>query len=187
MKLSNNQYLKKYLSNFTDTLKDCYHLKKITQVQKLFEKIKKNKKKIIVIGNGGSAAIANHVCVDIIKITKIKALNLNNSSLFTCFANDYGHDNWMGQALLHLGDTGDLLIAISSSGKSKNIINACKIAKRKKFSSIITLTGFKKNNPVNKIGNINFWVDSNVYNFIENIHQIILLAVVDLYNKTKVS
>ena len=186
MKLSNNLYLKKYSSNFKIKLEECYDIKKIVLLKNLFKDIKKKKKKIIILGNGGSAAIANHVCVDIIKITKIKALNFNNSSLFTCFANDYGHDNWMEQALLHLGDTGDLLIAISSSGKSKNIINACKIAKRKKFSSIITLTGFKKNNPVNKIGNINFWVNSNVYNFIENIHQIILLTAVDLYNKTKI-
>tara|TARA_B100000989_G_scaffold11566_1_gene7888 strand:+ start:8266 stop:8829 length:564 start_codon:yes stop_codon:yes gene_type:complete len=184
MKLSNNLYLKKYSSNFKIKLEECYDIKKIVLLKNLFEDIKKKKKKIIILGNGGSAAIANHVCVDIVKLTKIKTLNFNNSSLFTCFANDYGHDRWMEQGLIHFGDEGDLLIAISSSGKSKNILNACRAAKRKRFRSIITLTGFNHDNKIKKIGNMNFWVNSKVYNFIENIHQIILLSTVDLYNKT---
>ena len=65
----------------------------------------------------------------------------------------------MAEGIKHLGDKGDLLISISSSGMSKNIINACKAAREKKFKSIITLTGFSKNNKVKKIGDINFWVD----------------------------
>ena len=94
--------------------------------------------------------------MDIVKLTKIRTLNFNNSSLFTCFANDYGHDRWMEQGLIHFGDEGDLLIAISSSGKSKNILNACRAAKRKRFKSIITLTGFNHDNKIRKIGNLNF-------------------------------
>lgn len=57
---------------------------------------------------------------------------------------------------------------------------------KKKFESIITLTGFSKENKVKKLGNINFWVESKVYNFIENIHQIIILSMVDCFNKTKI-
>ena len=60
------------------------------------------------------------------------------------------------------------------------MLNGCKEAKRKKFSNIITFSGIKKNNPLSKLGNINFWVDSKAYNFIENIHQIWLLTIVDL-------
>ena len=73
-----------------------------------------------------------------------------------------------------------MLILISSSGKSKNMINAVKAGKLKKFDSIITLTGHKQNNPLKKLGNINLWVDSKAYNFVENIHQIWLLSIVDL-------
>ena len=76
--------------------------------------------------------------------------------------------------------TRDILILISSSGKSKNMLNACKVARRKKIQKIITLTGNKKNNPLSKLGDINLWVDSNIYNHIENTHQIWLLAVCDL-------
>ena len=158
--------------------------KKNSLIKNLFEDIKKRKENYN-LGNGGSAAIANHVCVDIVKLTKIRTLNFNNSSLFTCFANDYGHDRWMEQGLIHFGDEGDLLIAISSSGKSKNILNACRAAKRKRFKSIITLTGF---NHDNKIRKLEIWIFGliQVYNFIENIHQIILLSTVDLFNKTHI-
>ena len=79
----------------------------------------------------------------------------------------------------------DILILISSSGKSKNMINACKAAKKKNFK-IITLTGNKKNNPLSKLGNINLWVDSNVYNHVENIHQIWLLSICDLIKLNKI-
>jgi len=59
---------------------------------------------------------------------------------------------------------------------------ACR-PKKKRFNSIITLTGFKKNNPVKKLGNINLWIKSNSYNYVENIHQILLLSVVDSFKK----
>jgi D-sedoheptulose 7-phosphate isomerase len=186
MKFSNNQYLKKYISNFSELLTKSFDKDKIEQSNKIFKKIKKSKKKIIIIGNGGSAAIASHACVDYLKVAKIKSVNFNDPSLFTCFANDFGHDRWMEEAIKHYGDKGDLLISISSSGMSKNIINACKAARKKKFLSIITLTGFSKNNSVKKFGNINFWVDSKVYNFVENIHQIIILAISDFFSNTKI-
>ena len=66
------------------------------------------------------------------------------------------------------------------SGKYKKMINEIKKTKKKKFSKIVTLTGFNKKNYLNKNGNLNFWIDSKIYNYIENIHQIILLSVIDL-------
>jgi len=186
MQNKNQTYLKKYSLIFSNILKKSFHDQKIAKCVKLIEGIKKQNKKIIIIGNGGSAAIASHATVDFLKVTKTKCINFNDSSLITCFANDYGHDNWMKEAINHYAERSDLLIAISSSGMSKNIINACKEAKRKKIKSIITLTGFSKNNKIGKLGAINFWVDSKVYNFVENIHQVIILAIVDCYNKTKI-
>ena len=78
------------------------------------------------------------------------------------------------------GEKGDILIVISSSGNSKNIHNAIKMARKKRFSSVITFSGFKKNNPLKNMGNINIWVKSKAYNFVENIHQAWLLSIVDL-------
>ncbi len=186
MKVQKYSYLNNYSFNFNKALKKSFDNDKILECVNLVKKIKKKNKKIIIIGNGGSAAIANHAVVDFLKITKTKCINFNNSSLITCFANDFGHDKWMKEAVSYYGDKGDLLIAISSSGMSNNIINACKIANKKKFKSIITLTGFSEKNKVKKLGNINFWVNSKVYNFIENIHQIIILSIVDCFNKTKI-
>mgnify|MGYP003688725443 FL=1 len=71
-----------------------------------------------------------------------------------------------------------MVILISSSGQSKNIINGAKKALEIGLP-LITLTGFSENNPLNKLGNINFWVDSSSYNIVESIHQMWLLSVVD--------
>ena len=72
------------------------------------------------------------------------------------------------------------MILVSSSGKSPNMINACKAAKKKNILKIITLTGHEKNNPLSKLGHINLWIESKAYNFIENTHQLWLLTVCDL-------
>jgi D-sedoheptulose 7-phosphate isomerase len=98
--------------------------------------------------------------------------------LITCFSNDYGFDNWIYKALDFYADSGDLLILISARGMSKNMINAVKKSK-KRFSSIITFTGFTKKNNLKKLGGLSFFVNSQIYNIVENIHQIWLLSIVD--------
>ena len=169
-----NDYNKLLLSNFDEVKK------KLILVKKNFLQIKKNKKKIIIFGNGGSAAISSHFSVDMTKNANIRCINFNEPDLITCFSNDFGYDNWLSNSIKFYGDKGDILIAISSSGKSKNIVNGCAAAKKKKFSKIITLTGYSINNPVMKKGDINLWINSKAYNFIENIHQFWLLLLVDL-------
>ena len=169
-----NDYNKLLLSNFDEVKK------KLILIKKNLLQIKKNKKKIIIFGNGGSAAISSHFSVDMTKNANIRCINFNEPDLITCFSNDFGYDNWLSNSIKFYGDKGDILIAISSSGKSKNIINGCAAAKKKKFSKIITLTGYSINNPVMKKGDINLWINSKAYNFIENIHQFWLLLLVDL-------
>lgn len=89
------------------------------KIIKIIQKIKKYNKKIILVGNGGSAAMASHVSVDFTKVCKIRAVNFNEADLITCFANDYGYSNWIKKALSFYADKGDMLICISSSGNSK--------------------------------------------------------------------
>jgi D-sedoheptulose 7-phosphate isomerase len=169
-----------YINNFSKLLQEQLNFTgELNHIRKILLKIKKNKKKIMIFGNGGSASIANHFATDLTKIAGIRSVVCNESNLITCFANDYGFENWIKKSIEFYGDKGDCLIVISSSGQSKNIINACIQAKENRFSSIITLTGFNKNNSVKKFGNINLWVNSNSYNYIENIHQILLLSIVD--------
>lgn len=151
----------------------------------LIKVVHKKRKKLIIVGNGGSAAIASHVAVDLTKNADVRAINFNEADLITCLANDYGYEHWVGQALDFYADEGDLLILISSSGSSVNIINAAKKAKEKGLM-VITFSGFSKNNPLKSLGDLNFWVDSNEYNIVENTHSVWLLAVVDrLINEKK--
>ena len=154
--------------------------KKLIKLKKIFITTKKNRKKILIFGNGGSAAIASHFSVDLTKNAKIRCTNYNEPDLITCFSNDFGYERWVEMAIKYYGNKGDVLIVISSSGKSKNMINACIAARKKKFSKIITLTGHLVNNPVKKLGDINLWVNSKAYNYVENIHQFWLLSLVDL-------
>ena len=179
--MNENKFLKEYFSNFSKLIfSDDKLLRKIILLSDKIIKLKKANKKILIFGNGGSAAIASHFSVDLSKNCKIRCTNYNESDLITCFANDYGYEHWVGKAIEFYADKGDMLIAISSSGMSKNMINACKVAKKMKLSSIITFSGFNINNKLSRLGNINFWANSNSYNYVENLHQLWLLASVDL-------
>jgi len=179
--MSDKNFVKEYLNDFSVLIKpDEQIIKKIIEVKDLLVQTKNNGKKIMIFGNGGSAAIASHFSVDLTKNANIRCVNFNESDLITCFSNDYGYEKWVEKTVDFYADPGDVLILISSSGKSLNMINACKAARGKKISHIITFTGYEKNNPLSKLGDVNFWINSKAYNFIENIHQIWLLSIVDL-------
>lgn len=141
--------------------------------------------KVIVIGNGGSAAIAGHVAIDLTKSAGMRAINFNEAALLTCFGNDYGYEHWVEEAINAYADAEDLIILISSSGRSENIINAARRAKTLAID-VVTLTGFDEENPLRSFGEVNLWCDSSHYNVVENCHQIWLLAVVDYLIHLKV-
>ncbi len=135
-------------------------------------------KKVIIAGNGASAAISSHVSVDMTKNTGLRAINFNEYDLITCLANDCGYEKWIEKALELYAEPGDVIILISSSGSSENIINAARKAKEMGLK-VVTLSGFSKDNLLKKLGDVNLWVDSNEYNIVETVHQTWLLAVVD--------
>ena len=181
------QKVQKYLKQLSSKIipnKKVFN--EIIKIKNLIIKAKKTNSRVLIFGNGGSAAVASHVSVDLTKNIKVKAMNFNEADLITCFSNDYGYEKWVEKAIEFYADKGDVIILISSSGKSKNMLNACKASRRKKISKIITLTGNKKNNPLSKLGDVNLWVDSNIYNHIENTHQVWLLSVCDLISLNKV-
>ena len=136
-------------------------------------------KKMIIAGNGGSAAIASHCAVDFTKAAGIRCVNFNEASLITCFANDYGYEHWLEKALEFYADQGDLVVLISSSGRSMNMIRAAEYAVQQGLS-LVTLTGFAASNPLRSRGDVNLWVKSRSYNMIETLHQLWLLSVCDL-------
>lgn len=134
--------------------------------------------KVILAGNGGSAAMASHVSVDLTKAAGLRAVNFNEADLITCFANDYGHEHWVEKALEFYADPDDLVVLVSSSGRSSNIVNGAVKAKQMKLG-LITFSGFSPENPLRKLGDLNFWADSTAYNVVEMTHHVWLLALVD--------
>lgn len=176
-----NKSFNKYKNSINSVLKNVSE-KNLEQTIKTIKKTIKKNGKVYVIGNGGSASIASHVSVDFAKVAGVPSSTFNNANLITCFANDYGYENWVTEAIKAYTNKNDMFILISSSGTSKNIVNAAKYCKKKSMN-LVTLSGFKKNNPLSKLGKINFHIDSNQYNFIEMSHHIILVYLVDVFAK----
>ena len=176
---------KKYLQNYFDCLRkiitfDDKKILDLIKVSEIITKANNTGKKILIFGNGGSAAIASHFSVDLTKNARIRCVNFNESDLLTCFSNDFGYERWVEKAIDFYGDEGDSLILISAGGNSPNMINGANQARKKKIEKIITFTGNSEDNKLKKLGDINFWVNSKAYNHIENVHQILLLSLVDL-------
>ena len=145
----------------------------------MFIGVRERRGKVVLAGNGASAAIASHVAVDLTKTARIRAVNFNEADLITCFANDYGYENWVAKAIDFYADPGDLVVLISSSGTSPNIVNAAERA-RGAGLSLVTLSGFDGGNPLRALGDLNLWVNSRSYNIVETAHQLWLLAAIDL-------
>ena len=124
-----DHYINKYLNKLSKILID-FNNKDFLKIAKMLKEIKGTKGKVILVGNGGSAAMASHVSVDLTKMCGIRAVNFNEADLLTCFSNDYGYENWVQRALSFYADKKDLIIFISSSGESKNIINGANYAKK---------------------------------------------------------
>lgn len=150
--------------------------KGIESVCRIIKELGNNK--IFFIGNGGSAAIASHMSIDFWKNGGIKAIAFNDSSLLTCISNDFGYKYVFEKPLEMFADKGDILFAISSSGKSENIIRGVEVS-LKKGCRVITLSGFSGDNPLRRMGDINFYVPSEKYGPVEVIHQYICHYILD--------
>lgn len=134
--------------------------------------------KVVIVGNGGSAAIADHCAVDLTKNAGIRAVSFAGAAWVSCLANDFGYEEWVARSLTMYADARDLIVLISSSGASENMLRAARTAQRLGMY-VVTLSGFSPDNPIRQLGHLNFWVDSRAYNIVEMTHQIWLLAVCD--------
>lgn len=177
--MNDKNFVQKYFDTFQRKALDSDISENLIILKNLIIETKKKKGKVILIGNGGSAAIASHVSVDLNKAVGIRSINFNEYDLITCLSNDYGYENWVSKALSYYLERHDLVLIISSSGNSQNLINAAKFIKRKK-NKIVTLTGFSKTNKLKKYSYLSLWVDSSAYNIVENTHQLWLTLVCDM-------
>ena len=158
----------------------------LTEIHKLLVDVQKRERNLYIIGNGGSAAIASHAVIDFMNVGKISAHTLHDPSTLTCMSNDYGYENAFSKILNITLKKEDLLIVISSSGKSKNMTNAVKAAK-KNGTTVITLSGFDSKNTLRTLGDINIWINSRDYGMVEIAHQFILHNLADRFIDKKVS
>ncbi len=176
---SSKDYLIKYLNTYNSLINDSAVIDNLVKIKSIFQNTSKEGGKVILAGNGGSAAMASHVAVDITKNAGIRAVTFNEYDLITTLANDYGYENWITKAIELYHNPNDVVVLISASGQSLNVINAA--TKSKEFGlPVITFSGISPQNPLHKKGDINLWVDSKIYNIVEMTHHIWLLAIVDM-------
>lgn len=138
--------------------------------------------KIIFMGNGASYTIANHAALDYMGQTGIITMCATDPAVLTAFSNDFGYDNALQRFTQINYRRGDILVCVSSSGNSPNVVNAAKYVKEtfKDEGNVVTFTGFSKDNELSKISDKNFWVDSDKYNVVESIHNLWLAMICDL-------
>jgi D-sedoheptulose 7-phosphate isomerase len=176
--MSQKEFIKEYIETYRKIIYSDISSKLIS-LKDMMVKTKSIGGKLIFAGNGASSSIASHCALDFSKQAKIKSLCFSDPSYITALSNDCGYEEWLKVALSHHLETNDLVIFISSSGNSENIIRAAQFA-REQNATVATFTGMKKRNPLRSLGDFDFWVDNMSYNVIENIHSIWLTIICDL-------
>ena len=139
---------------------------------------------VFVLGNGGSAAVASHIVNDFVNNGRLKAHTLHDPALLTCMTNDYGYENAYARILRTQARRGDLLIAISSSGQSGNILEAVR-AMDQAGGETMTLSGFRGDNPLRRAGGLNCWLDKQDYGLVEIGHLFVLHYLIDSFKKAR--
>lgn len=147
-------------------------------VIELMREARRNGSKAMVVGNGGSAAIASHMQNDLCKANRIRTVAFTEQPLLTALANDDGYETAYATLVKLWAETGDLLFAISSSGRSENILRAARAA-REAGCHVVTLSGFASDNALRTLGDVNFYVASNSYGHVELAHASITQALTD--------
>lgn len=151
-------------------------------IQMLLDVFLKHKEKnsmLFFFGNGGSSAIASHMTADYMKNGGMNTYSLYDNAVTTCMGNDYGYEYIFSKPMEFLVQEGDLVVAISSSGNSDNIVNGI-VTARKKKAEVITFTGFSEDNKAKQLGDVNLYVPCSKYGIVESIHNLILQQIVDM-------
>jgi len=137
----------------------------------------RKKSQICFIGNGGSAAIASHMAIDFFNKGKFLARSFNDAAALTCISNDYGYKSVFDMQVSRVLKHGDVLVAISSSGESENVVRAANSARL--ICTVATFSGFIAGNRLSRIGHFNFHVPSSNYGIVETAHLGLLHALLE--------
>jgi D-sedoheptulose 7-phosphate isomerase len=134
--------------------------------------------KVLIVANGGSAAVASHAQNDLVKACGIRAMVFTEQPLLTAISNDNGYESSFELPTDIWADSGDVMIAISSSGRSENILRAVSVAKEHAMK-VVTLSGFDEDNDLRRLGDVNLYSKSSQYGIVENVHSIITHLMTD--------
>jgi D-sedoheptulose 7-phosphate isomerase len=135
---------------------------------------------IYFIGNGGSAGMASHMATDACKNGHLRAIAFNDIGLMTATANDLAYDQIFSLPLERLARPGDMVISISSSGNSPNVVRGLEAAAARRLQ-IVTLSGMRSDNRSRALGDLNFYAPLQRYGWVESAHQVILHYWFDQY------
>lgn len=166
--------IQNYISTLQRTM-DKLHQPLIADVIHILQRARMQGNQIFIMGNGGSASTASHFVCDLAKNTRYDGLPhfrviglADNMEIFSAYANDEGYENVFSQQLINLVRPDDVVIGISTSGNSKNVINA--VEEAQKYSAItIGFTGFNGGR-LGQLVDTHIHVDSVVIEHVEDIH-----------------
>ena len=172
-------FLDDYWSRYQKLFFESRDDKSILKLRDSINKTYLEKGRLIFIGNGASASLSSHAATDFTKQAKIPSIAFNDHNLITAFSNDYGYENWVSKAIEFYSNPNDLLIFISVSGESKNLINGLNFAKKRNLKTA-SLTGSREQNTLKLNSDISLWVDSKAYNIVECLHTIWITLIIDM-------
>ncbi|MDQ5985792.1 MAG: Phosphoheptose isomerase [Syntrophus sp. SKADARSKE-3] len=141
-------------------------------------KIRKEKRTVFLIGNGASASMASHVAADLAKNAHVRTEVFTDLALITAIANDLSFNDIFSEPLKRRLAHGDMLVAISSSGQSPNILQAARTT-RECGGIVVTLSAMKHDNPLFTLGDLNFYIPGHTYGMAETCHAALLHYWID--------
>lgn len=172
-------WLDSYFDRYKTAAFEERHYENLVKFRDLILQTRADGKKLMFAGNGASASIASHARVDFTKQGNCRSLDFNEPNLITAFSNDYGYENFMAKACEFFADDGDVLVLVSVSGTSPNCVKAAEYA-RERGMKVVSFTGKAPDNPLLKLSDIAFWMDSAAYNVVECTHMLWICTVVDM-------
>tara|TARA_S200000501_G_C20581731_1_gene637558 strand:- start:145 stop:729 length:585 start_codon:yes stop_codon:yes gene_type:complete len=171
-----DDYWKRYQRLFIESRND----EAIINLKNSIKSTKLANGRLLFFGNGASASLCSHAATDFTKQAKIPSIAFNDHNLITALSNDYGYEFWVSKAIEFYSANDDMLIFISVSGESKNLINGIDFAKKNNLKTA-SITGSKENNNLRLKSDSSLWVNSQAYNIVESIHTIWITLIIDMF------
>ncbi|MBL18737.1 MAG: phosphoheptose isomerase [Flavobacteriaceae bacterium] len=171
--------LESYFNDYEELIRPDFLFDSLELLKRTFISVRDAGAKLVIVGNGASSSIASHAALDFTKQAGVTSVTLHDPALITAYTNDYGGDHWVLEACKHHVNSLDVVVFISVSGESLNLVNAAAWLKSKNIRTV-SFTGSGPNTSLAALSNVNLFVPSHAYNIVECIHMIWITAVIDM-------